>query len=451
MTTSALSLILEHLLTPKLEQLMRSLPKLTLCALCSLTWLACSEPAQDPIKDQGQDQAPSVDMKGLGDMTQDLSPTPDQGDEDMAQDMAESNTITLPPQPWDITKMGPYKVGYQLTELTYKAKPNDRERTLELAIWYPTLQREGRAARYLKVLTRREVIDGPPIAPEGKFPVMVFSHGNGSLGEQSYFMTEYFTSHGWIVLAPYHTNNTVKDNVGSVNYRSSLDRPQDITAVIDWLEDVPEDHILYQRYTEELVLSGHSFGGYTTLASAGASFSIDKIIEACAQGQIEKRLCDAFSDEQELNVFREGFADKRIKVAIPQTPAGAFFFGDGVKQITTPTLLMTGALDRSLPNAQEGDPIWENLTGSRAHLRLDFKRGGHFTFSNMCELFPSIEQVENDGCSEDFIPFMDAFPIINLYAMAFVRFHLFADMSQNGLLTGEEQPYREQVTFSSKR
>lgn len=434
---------------------MLSSPKRTLCALytlCSLTSLACSEPAQDPPQDQSQDQTPSVDMMATADMPKDLSSMPDQSGEEMGVDMGEANMITLPPKPWDITKQGPYNVGYQLTSLTYNAKPNERERTLELAIWYPTLQpKGGRVARYLKLLTRPEVIDSPPIAPEGKFPVLVFSHGNGSLGEQSYFMTEYFTSHGWIVLAPYHTNNTVKDNVGSVNYRSSLDRPQDITAVIDWLEDVPEDHIFYKRYTDELVLSGHSFGGYTTLASSGATFAIDKIVEACAQGQIEQRLCDAFADEQDLNVFREGFLDPRIKVAIPQTPAGAFFFGEGVAKITTPTLLMTGALDKSLPNVEEGDPIWENMNGSTEHLRLDFKRGGHFTFSNMCELFPSVAQVKDDGCSPDFIPFMDAFPIINLYSMAFVRFHLFADMSQNGLLSGEEQPYKEQVIFSSKK
>lgn len=422
-------------------------------ALLCFALSACADPA--PEQNTTNNANPSPDMSGadLGvtdqaaDTQEDAAPDA----QDMGADQGVEDLIVLPPKPWDIRKQGPYNVGYRTSSLTYKAKPNERERTLEVVVWYPSLQKQGRKARYLKVLTRDAIIENATIAPEGKFPVMVFSHGNGSLAEQSYYMTEYFTSHGWIVVAPYHTNNTVRDNEGSINYRSALDRPQDISAVIDWLQATPAEDPLAGRFTDDIVLSGHSFGGYTTLASSGSTFAVDEMIAACGRGEVDQRLCDVFSTEDDIQVFRDGFLDPRIKVAIPQTPAGAGFFAKGVSKIKIPTLLMTGALDRSLPNAVEGDPIWENLNGSASNLRLDFKLGGHFTFSNMCELFPSVEQVANDGCADNFIPYATAFPIINVYAMAFARHHLFDDQSEAALLTGQDQPWAEHVDFSSKQ
>ena len=131
-------------------------------------------------------------------------------------------------------------------------------------------------------------------------PVMVFSHGNSSLAEQSYYLTEYFASHGWVVIAPNHTHNTVSDSPGAINYHSALTRPQDITAVLDWLDAVPQDHFLHGRTTDQIVLSGHSFGGYTTLASAGATFAVDSLIERCERQEIDARLCEVFSAEADL-------------------------------------------------------------------------------------------------------------------------------------------------------
>lgn len=421
-----------------------------LVCLVALASVHCGGEATDNNTDQtnnASDMAVDQNQADMSDMNEDQAG--DMKDMPNMEEMTE-DLLKIPPGPWDISKNGPYNVGYQTTKIIYKAKPELADRELEVVVWYPTLVKGGRLARYLRLLTRQGIYLDAPIAPEGQFPVLVFSHGNSSLAEQSYFMTEYFASHGWVVVAPYHTGNSVRDNEGSINYRSALYRPQDISAILDWLEALPEGFVIKDRITKQVALSGHSFGGYTTLASAGSAFRIDEIKDVCTNNPPNQKLCDAFSQEADLQVFRDAFVDTRIKVAIPQTPAGAFFFGDGLKDIKIPTMLMTGARDRSLPNEEEGDPIWQNLPADGHHIRLDFPQGGHFTFSNMCELFPTLDQVANDGCNETFIPADRALPIIRQYALAFAQYHLLADMRHKALLEGEEQPWKTDVTFSKK-
>ena len=434
--------------------MVRAERRVALLMTLTLALSACGDPSPPTPAPATPDMTGQQDMgaQPQRDATADADQGQDQGQDqgDQAPDMALSDELTLPPEPWDIKARGPYQVGYRTSTLTYRAAPGDRERTLEIVVWYPSLQRTGRRARYMRLLARPEVFQDAKIAPEGVFPVLVFSHGNSSLAEQSYFMTEHFASHGWIVVAPYHTNNTVRDNEGSINYRSALDRPQDITATLDWLMATPEDDPLHGRFTDQIALSGHSFGGYTTMASSGAQFAVDWLVEECAKGAIERKFCELFSKDEELAVFRQGFLDSRIKAAIPQTPAGASFFREGASQITIPTMIMTGARDRSLTNEEEGDPIWVAMAAKRGHVRLDFKQAGHFTFSNMCELLGGVAQVRDDGCDGSFIPIERAFPIINHYALAFARKHLLGDDSHDELLSGQAQPYAQDVVHMTK-
>jgi len=428
------------------------------CALALAFASSCAdmEDTPDPQNNTSSTTTPTDTTPADADMSADMDASgEDMGEEDMGE---EGDLLVLPEKPWDITTHGPYGIGYTTDEFTYQARPDGRSRTLRVALWYPTREKSGIVARYLGLLPRinifgemgQRVIVDASISGEGPYPVLIFSHGNGSLAEQSYFMTEFFTSHGWVVLAVDHTNNTFADNGGSINLESSLDRPQDISALIDWVEDLGEDHILFGQTTDDIVLSGHSFGGFTTLANAGITFAIDDVLAECTSGSIDRDVCETFTNEETLQVFREGFGDERIKVAIPQTPGIGAVFGDGAKDITIPTLVLTGAKDITLPNVEDGDPIWEGFTGGN-NLRVDFKEGGHFTFSNMCELFGNaVDQVGDDGCNEDFIPFDEAFPIINHYSMAFARFHLFGDMSDMGLITGTDQPYSADVDVEVK-
>lgn len=429
-------------------------------ALSLLLTLAASPLAgcsSEPEDKTPQQTTGAPDMQ-TADQGADMPVAADMGEADAGADMAEADMgppmLTIPAKPWDITAQGPYNVGYFDEEVTYTTRQGD-ERTLRLCFWYPTQIVEGAEGRYVKnLLARGAVFKKPPIAPVSEtlgesLPLMVFSHGNSGIAEQNYFMTEYFASHGWIVVAPDHAKNTFLDQEGgAINLKSGAVRPQDISAVIDHVLGVPQEHVVAGRVNaDEIVLSGHSFGGYTTLATTGAQFQVDEGIAACERGEISDRYCELFEDPDDLAVFREGFLDSRVKVAVPMTPAGAFFFAEGIGAITIPSLMMTGARDESLRNDEEGDPIWAEFVGEQ-HVRLDLADGGHFTFSNMCNL-NGVPLIDYDGCGEEYIDAMIAQQLINHYTMAFARFHLWGDDAQQDLISGKTLPY-EGVTVMIK-
>lgn len=352
----------------------------------------------------------------------------------------EVEPFPLPDRPWSVREPGPFRIGSRVfEEPSFVPRAESDPRRVRFRIWYPTTETEGLPSRYARgLLARREAIRDASIAAEAgeRLPLLLFSHGNSGLAEQNWFMMEFFASHGWIVASPDHAQNTFFDTGGAINLRSAVHRPQDMSFILDMLLDMPEDDPLHGRVDPDAIaISGHSFGGFTSLAITGATFAVDELIAICEDPAQSSRFCDIVDEEAWIDVFRQGFLDERIGVSIPLTPGGHDAFRGGESAIRIPTLLMTGARDATLPNAQEGDPIWENMRGPD-HMRLDFLDAGHFTFSNMCEIFGTV--VENDGCEADFMPFPDAYLAINAYTLAFARFHLFGDDTEQALLSGEE-------------
>ena len=443
----------------------RLLPS-TLAAALLLTILgACASPADENNATQGPDASMTTPPEDMSATEEDMSAGVDEDMADPAEEMGvtetdmadpiedmamESEYLEIPPGPWDITQKGPFNVGYTVTEMTYKIRPTMEDRKLKVVFWYPTKVKLMRRASYFNGLLRRDnlTFDNPELTDEpATFPVLIFSHGNGSIAEQSYFQSEHFASHGWVVVAPYHTNNTIEDNPSAINYGSAVERPQDISALIDWMEELPEREKLHGRLNlDQIAMSGHSFGAFTTMAMVGAEFAVDELLGECERMEVDgnyDETCELFSEDS-IELFKEGFYEPRIKAAVPHTPGIHYVFRDeGMVGVKTPTMLMTAGRDRALPNAENGDPMFAAMVGD--HARFDIPNAGHFTYSNMCGLLGGIEQAANDGCNDTFIEESIALPIINHYTMAWIHYHLFGDTQHEALIRGEVRPYDEEV------
>lgn len=303
---------------------------------------------------------------------------------------------------WPVDQVGHHLVAYREYHVDYTPAGASEERTLRLAIWYPVASASAQPAKYMGSYEREGIqAGGQPIATE-KFPVAVFSHGNLSFAEQSWYLGEYFASHGFLVLAPDHTGNTLV-NAGGERPREIFDlRPQDISATLDAASALPA---LSDRASDEVVVMGHSFGGYTS--------------------------------------FEVSLADDRIDAAIPMAAGNHNEFQGGeIAGLKKPVMLMTGVHDRSVPNATEGDLYWSELDGEDDR-RVDLPRGGHHSFDIACELFPALG--EGDGCGDDFVDADEAHRLISTYALAFARRHLFDDNSVSALLDGETSLSTEAV------
>ena len=365
----------------------------------------------------------------------DASPSADAGldapsvDEDVQTDPASDSDGDILEELYAPHSPGPFAVGFRVMETSYLDPSDGTERTIPISVWYPTEASSGTAAFYQNLVERQDVFEDAPLAETGRdLPVLLFSHGNGSLPEQSFFMTEHWATHGWLVAAPEHIGNSVFDGLDD-EPQSMYRRPLDIRATLDALESLPDSDPLSGQLSNDVVVSGHSFGGYTTLAVAGAGFDTTGVdCDGGIQGLLMRLFCEIQNDALD-SLLEAGFADPRVDVAIPQTPGGALFFAgnageDGLGRVGIPTLLMTGALDQALPDAEEGAPIWESLVGS-GHMRFHLLDGGHFTFSNMCALLPAL--AAGDGCGPEFIAPEIALELINGYSLSFARMHLWGD------------------------
>lgn len=351
--------------------------------------------------------------------------------DDGALDAQGEDTAAPPVEAWSAP--GDYRVGYLSETLTYDALDGSGERSLRLVAWYPTRDEAGDEVLYAGLLAAPGVLGGASVAAEAApMPVVVFSHGNTSFAEQSFFFTEFLATHGFVVLAPDHTGNTFAG--GSTPVEIFHWRPQDIGAILDHLEALPAEHPLEGLVSDRVAVSGHSFGGYTTLAAGGATWAVDLVLAFCESGALPLGGCDALEAHDAM--YREGFGDTRISALLPMTPGATQVFGpSGAGAVTAPTLLFTGARDATTPNATEGDPTWAALSSGADHLRVDFANGGHFTFSDACSLPLGIGA--DDGCSDSFIDPPAAHAAINAYSLAFLRRHLLDDEGGAPLLDGE--------------
>lgn len=328
---------------------------------------------------------------------------------------------------------GPYAVGHT----AFEAYDATRDRTLPVHVWYPVRPRDavGAPAVYGVLflgLPSPVAIADAPLPPRGLFPLVIFSHGNGGLGLQSFFLTEALASHGFVVVAPDHAGNTLVDALfGGLDtaaiLRSALDRPRDVSFLIDLMLErsfTPGDFFHLAVNPFRIGVAGHSFGGFTSLAVAAG---------------FDAEAASAFGVAVPPD-FAPIPADPRVRAIVPIAPASTPL-GDGeLARIRVPTLLIGGTLDRTTPLVPEVTRPFAQIRG-RPLYRADLIDAAHFSFTNACDLIAlatdaglppalvddAIAGANQEGCAPDLLPVAEAQRITNLLTVAFLRRHLAGD------------------------
>ncbi len=147
-------------------------------------------------------------------------------------------------------ELGPWAVGRTTLTLTDPAR---EDRSLALDVWYPVDPEDALDAEpssydlVFAALESPNALQAPPGLSAGPRPLVVFSHGSFGIRFQSFFLTEALASHGFVVAGPDHTGNTAADLIFGTDVpfeQSALDRPQDLSFVIDQMlakNSDPED------------------------------------------------------------------------------------------------------------------------------------------------------------------------------------------------------------------
>lgn len=278
-------------------------------------------------------------------------------------------------------------------------------RSLPTAVWYPALD-DGTTAPevYLGLLPGQALRDAP-VAPGGPWPLIVFSHGSTAMKEQSIFLTEELTKHGYVVAAPDHIGNTFLTQSDEMMPVVARERPRDISAVIDRLQSPePGDPAWFSTSIdfEHIGVAGHSFGGYTAIALGGGVLTVpQEVIDDCATKPGD--LICSIIGEAGAGPFE--LRDERIDVAVAMTPGGyQAFREEGLAHVVIPTMVMAGLADDTTPYDTEVFPFYDGIPGTKYLWSLE--HGVHFTWSDFCQIIPFIgeEMAANFGtemCAAD--------------------------------------------------
>mgnify|MGYP000565811477 CR=1 FL=1 len=328
---------------------------------------------------------------------------------------------------------GPYAVGVKTLRLEDKSrvdKDTGKARPMVVEIWYPAvdgssttatdtydpnkeapqkiLKKAKESNTTLPTLTQVANRDAKPLKSEGPYPLILFSHGSGGIRFQSTFYCPHLASHGYVVVSVDHEGNTLYDLLTDPNSQDQLrlaqiaiKRPEDLQflhAEVKKRNKDPKD-LLYQLVKpEEFGVTGHSFGGLTSIWAASKL--------------------------------------PGVKVIIPQTPHTTLVRGfvqpSEIEKI--PVMVMASHKDKTLPYQAEQRSFYDLLLtkgyhGAERYL-VSFKRGGHFTYSDICDfdlastakkmgLRSFFVGVLSDGCEKDEnIEVKSAHQYINRYATA---------------------------------
>jgi predicted dienelactone hydrolase len=293
--------------------------------------------------------------------------------------------------------------------------PGPEGLTLDAQLWFPATEADDDLYEYGGYLTGTAYEDGVPDCARAR-PVLVFSHGNTGMRYQSVFLAEHLASRGWVVIAPDHKYNTFTDyeeeRLGELVFR----RPLDVAASFDWVLEQGAAGGFLEGCVDEAAgyaVSGHSFGGYTASAVAGAT--VDPEATAAWCGSHWGWLCDevaAWAVEHPGEVAELG--DPRAWASVPMAPAGHEALVGGLPDISVPGLVLGGSRDTTTTMSDQVRPIYEGWGGRPAYLG-EIADAGHYTFSNACDLVPTF-----DDCEPPYLEPAEAHAIINTVTTAFL-------------------------------
>ncbi|HXG94957.1 MAG TPA: dienelactone hydrolase family protein [Blastocatellia bacterium] len=340
--------------------------------------------------------------------------------------------------------VGPYPVGVTTTVFVDSSRTDNltkQPRTLVTEVWYPAADEArqmpknkysdfipGGVTPELDALLKKnyfitaDVIDklywneahrNAPVR-NGRFPVVIFSHGNGGTRHQNTFWCDYLASHGYIVVSADHTGNARVTIINgkpvlyqaSERANSAKDRPRDVSFLLDKM--IEWDKGADKRFagridTSRAAITGMSFGSYTAIVAADQ--------------------------------------DKRFKAVIAMAAAP-----QSHTNLTVPTLLMLGDEDRTI-GPQGNVLIRDNYAKHTGpSYLLELKNGGHYSFTDMFKLIKNFGDGIGAGKRRDtgepfnYTDMETTYKIINSYSVAFLGYYLKGEKEYLSFLSENHWP-----------
>ena len=243
------------------------------------------------------------------------------------------------------------------------------------------------------------------------YPVIVISHGLASDRSRFESLARHLNSYGFAVAVPQHPGSDyqqfqsllkgeVKDLFEPEQF---IDRPQDITALLNHLEKLNPSNFNNQLDLKNVGVTGHSLGGYTALVLAGATLDFTQLKTICKQSDIPLNpsvflQCRAL----ELPDNNYKLKDSRVKAIFVLNPVNSIILGkSGLSEIKIPVFITASTGDFLTPALSEQLQAFTWLTTPNKYLMMQ-NHATHFyditsentsEFSKLPEFVPPTSKI----------------------------------------------------------
>lgn len=299
---------------------------------------------------------------------------------------------------------------------------------------------------------------------EGDIPVVVLSHGLGSSRVNFRDFAEHIASYGFVVALPEHIGSNqeqqeaVKRWLANELYKIEefIDRPQDISFLLDELERLNESEFQGRLNTNQVGVIGHSFGGYTALVLAGATIDfarlrrlcqLDNEVEADA-GFVLILACSSLvleSSPEANQLLTSGeLQDDRVALVVAFNPVSYLFGESGMSRIQVPVVIGGGTVDVATPILREqAEPFsWLATPDKYLVVAERFSHGAQLTnlinraFFSVDELGENIEMTRQETRA-----------MVAALTVAFAKVYVAGDQTYRPFLTSAFLINRNQEGF----
>jgi len=293
--------------------------------------------------------------------------------------------LACSPSPGPRDASAPSGVGY--TELEFV--DSERSRTLETTLWYPTPDNPNPTEQtYRSGFLGHAMKDAQPFDVPVRRPLILLSHGDRGMSTNLAWLAERFAENGYLVAGIDHWLNTTRNNEPEETLRL-WNRPADLSFVLtrlladpSWGERIDSNRI---------GVAGHSSGGYTAFALAGAIYDANAMAAYCQSDRRgpDCRLVEGVDfGEVDFSGASESYRDGRIRASFAMAPAA----GNGIRvsslaAIAIPVHVVTTRHDELLDPARNAMHYAKQTPGSTLTVE---EEGGHFVYLSRCSLVSKI-------------------------------------------------------------
>ena len=286
--------------------------------------------------------------------------------------------------------------------------PGPQAPATAVALYYPT-QATARAIP-MGPFTPKVAINGAP-EPTVK-GLIVLSHGTGGSELGHSRLAEGLAQQGYLVAALRHPRDNWQDQSLLKDSPEAYftERPRQVSRVLDALLSDPQwkARIARDANGPKVGAVGHSAGGYTVLALAGAEPDVARIARHCAVERVADPIFCATGGNNGQAMAASAttpkpaasLTDPRVRAVVALAPVGVVFTAQSLAQIQLPVVVYAAEKDRWLVARFHADWIAQNLVGAQPHR---VPNAWHFAFMDT----PSMPIPTADGDIRDDPPGFD--------------------------------------------